>query len=123
VALTVVVTIHRFLSDGVACKSDRQAEAERHHRPCGRFRHAAEAEGLRMAVLREGRMADYSHHVARSAVMLVIGSPEPHRQAKPRRYPVQHGKAWRPQPAIPTKRGKVEALRRAFAICNPAIPR
>jgi hypothetical protein len=26
VALTVVVTMHRFLSDGVACKSDRQSD-------------------------------------------------------------------------------------------------
>jgi hypothetical protein len=49
-------------------------------------------------------MVDYRHHVARPAVVLVIGSPEPFRTIKPSKYPVQHRQPWRPAHAPPKQR-------------------
>jgi hypothetical protein len=56
-------------------------------------------------------MADYRHHVARPAVVLVIGSPQPFREVKPAKYKRIQRAPWRPQRSIPTN-GKAAATKR-----------
>lgn len=57
----------------------------------------------------------FRHHRASREIIFVPvpcgGSPEPHRQAKPPRYPANPRSPWRPQRAIPSQ-GKAEALKR-----------
>jgi hypothetical protein len=62
------------------------------------------------------------HHAQRDVqIVLVpfeIGSPKEARQVKPGRYPSNPREAWRPQRAIPAKRGKAEALRKLLERMN-----
>jgi hypothetical protein len=58
------------------------------------------------------------HHAQRDVVLIAVpvpfegGSPKEAKRLKPGRYPSERREAWRPQQAIPVKRGKAEALKR-----------
>ena len=59
-------------------------------------------------------MAHARHHHA-VQVVLVRGSPQPLKWAKPSKYPVQHREAWRPRTKAPSK---AEALRKLLYPIN-----